>query len=122
MNNEEFRDLVQRTREAQRRYFKHRDNLDEAKAMERAVDDALKDGGRTLFDQIPKDSIATDINAILGLAQQKRWQLLIVPNRELGLAASNWLAVLGEAAGRGETPLEAVTALAEQLRREGVIR
>ena len=38
MTAQELARLVQRTRDAQRHYFRHRDNLDECKALERELD------------------------------------------------------------------------------------
>jgi hypothetical protein len=42
MNDREFRALVEKMRAAQRRYFRQRDNLADAKALERDVDDAIE--------------------------------------------------------------------------------
>lgn len=54
MTYEEFRDLVARTREAQRRYFRDRTGLDECKRLERAVDDELARGRQpSLFGDPP---------------------------------------------------------------------
>ncbi len=54
MTDTEFRALVRRMRSAQRRYFAKRDNLDEAKALEREVDREAEEQP-SLFDAPPSD-------------------------------------------------------------------
>ena len=60
MDYAEFRDLVERMRAAQCRYFRSRDTtvLHESKALERAVDMAIKDATQPgLFDERGKGEL-----------------------------------------------------------------
>lgn len=57
MSYADFRHLVREMMDAQRRYFKHKDNLEECKALERRVRDEL-DGRPAqpgLFDRRPAE-------------------------------------------------------------------
>lgn len=56
MGDAEFKELVREMRDQQKHYFKHRDNLDRCRELERRVDEALKGPTpRTLFDA-PEES------------------------------------------------------------------
>jgi hypothetical protein len=62
MTDSDFRALVRRMRAAQRRYFARRDNLDECKQLERAVDEEAREQPG-LFD-VPKAKPAVEMPAV----------------------------------------------------------
>lgn len=58
MNDSDFRALVRRMRAAQKRYFAKRDNIEECKQLERAVDEEAREQP-SLFDAPPARPDAT---------------------------------------------------------------